>query len=533
MIQFFKKLYLNKIVFLVLIAELASLFPLSVLMCVMSEQMTVFYGFIYAASIVLIVSMFLSYRRRDLILMNGIVSAIMIIEILRYAFVIGTYIQMGTEDIISNGFMYCIELALKCFAFFVEIFIAYNHYTLNTKHENNQTKIIVNQFSLLVLGFVFLGIIAVNWFAHTNPWLLLSNSLLYLCDVLIYGGIACCELVLSTSRNDNKMNRGNPKDIKGALWYLIMLFCGSYGLIIAYLIKGLPGILVLGDFVITVVCTGGLIYCLHRKNDIAKPIVRFGRVVAFLISLGAVACLIGFFIQTTAQFHKEIPADAVGDISALDMKAVENAENCYVFQTDKLYIIFPKYRKVDFVFGNCPSMKNDSNLTYFATATFFKRFEFDFYHENIVGDHAHDGVYHKGASEEGLSAFTFYNNEGHFVLDNPDAAIKSAAENGGSGFEQFMSVYDGKDQKIKVSKLRCYRVLSEFCGRVCMIESRVPIYYEDFVRLLQNIGVKNAIYLDMGAKSSYSQYRNNEGKAVNLFGLVPGAFIHAWVVFEK
>ena len=533
MIQFFKKIYLNKTVFLIFIVELATMFPLSVLMCAMSKQMTVFYGFIYGTSLLLIISLFLAYRRHDLILMNGLISAIMIIEILRYAFVIGSYIQMGTEAVVSNGFMACLELALKCFAFFVEIFICYNHYTLNTEHGNNLTKIVVNQFSLLVLGLVFICIIVVNWFAHTDPWILLSNSLLYICDILLYAALACCELVLSIDRINNAMNRGSLKDIKGALWYLITLFCGSYGLIIAYLLKGLPQIFVLGDFVITLVCVGGLIYYLHRKSEGSKPIIRFARIIVFLISLGTIVALVGFFVQTTGQFHKEIKADATGDISTLDMEAVKNAENSYVFQTDDLYVIFPQYSKVDFVFENRPSMKDNNNLTYFATSAFFRVAETDFNHENIVGDHAHDGVYYEGALEDGLSAFTFYNNEAHFVLDDPDEAIKLAANNGGSGFEQFMAIYDGVDQKINSSKLRCYRVLAELNGRICMIESTTPTHYDEFIQSVLDIGVKQALYVDMGGKSSFSQLRNNKGKAVNLFAANPGAYVHSWVVFEK
>lgn len=533
MIQLFKKLYLNKTVFLVLIAELLSLFPLCALMCAMSKQMNVFYGFIYGISLILIVSLFLAYRRHDLILMNGLISAIIIIEVLRYAFVIGSYIQMGTETIVSNGFMSCLELALKCFAFLIEIFVAYNHYTLNTKHGNNQTKIVVNQFTILVLGFVFLGIIVVDWFAHIDPWVLLSNSLIYLCDILLYAAIACCELVLSVDRIDNTMNRGNPNDIKGALWYLITIFCGAYGLIIAYLVKGLPDIYVFGDFMIISVCVVGLIYYLHRKKDVVKPIIRFGRIIVFLISLGAIVCLIGFYMQTIGQFHKEIRVDANGDVSALDMKAVEKAENCYVFQTDKLYILFPQYRKIDFVVKDCPSMKEDSNLTYFATSAFFRVPEIEFRHENIVGDHAHDGAYYNGAMEKGLSAFTFYNNEAHLVLEDPDEAIKTAADNGGSGFEQFMAIYDGKDQGIRAEKLRCYRVLAELNGRMCMMETITPVRYEDFIQSVLETGVKNALYLDMGGKSTYSQYRNNEGKAVNLFSAKSGSFVHSWIVFEK
>ena len=533
MIKFFKKIYLSKTVFLVLIAELTSLLPLSILMFTMSNQMTIFYGFVYSASIILFISLFFAYRRHDLILMNGLISAIMILEILRYAFVIGSYIQMGTEAVVSKGFMACLELELKCFAFFIELFIAYNHYTLNTKHGNNLTKIVVNQFSLLVLGFVFMGIIVVNWRAHTDPWILLSNSLLYLCDILLYAAIACCELVLSVDRINNTMNRGNPKDIKGALWYLITLFCGSYGLIIALLLKGLPQIFVIGDVVLTLVCAGGLFYYLNRKNESETPAIRFGRIIIFLVSLGTIVALVGFFVQTIGQFHKEIRVDATGDISSLDMKAVEEAENCYVFETNDLYILFPQYKKVDFVFEDCPSMKEDDNLTYFATSAFFRVAETDFHHENIVGDHACDGVYYKGAEEEGLSAFTFYNNEAHFVLDDPDDAVKLAADNGGSGFEQFMAIYNGEDQQIQSSKLRCYRVLAKLNGKVCMIESTNPTHYKDFIQSVLNIGVKEALYVDMGGKSSYSQYRNNNGKAVNLFAAQPGPYVHSWVVFEK
>ena len=495
--------------------------------------MNVFYGFIYGASFILIVSLFLAYRRHDLLLMNGLISAIMIIEILRYAFVIGEYIEAGTEAIVASGFMHCLELALKCFAFAIEIFIVYNHYTLNTKHGNNQTKIVVNQFSLLVLALVFLLIIIVNWFNRTDPWVLLSNSLIYICDILLYAAIACCELVLSVERIDNTMNRGNPNDIKGALWYLIMLFCGAYGIIIAYLIKGLPEIFVLGDFIITVICIIGLIYYLHRKKTVVKPAFRVIRVISFIISIGAIICLIGFFLQTSAQFHKEIHVDASGDISTLDMEEVKEAENSYVFKTDNLYIIFPQYKKVDFAYKDLPSMKENSNLTYFASAAFFRNYDLDFRHESLVGDHAKNGEYFKGAPEVGLSAFTFYNNEPHFVLENPDDAIKLAAEKGGSGFEQFMSVYDYKDQNIQAEKFRNYRVLSKINDRVCMIESVNPTYYEEFIQSLLDIGVKDALYLDMGAKSSYSQYRDNNGNSVNLFGPLPGLFIHSWVVFEK
>lgn len=322
------------------------------------------------------------------------------------------------------------------------------------------------------------------------------------------------------------------RNVRYALIHLAGMFICIFCLSISMLIGSLPPIANVGVVIMTVVHGAGLFWYLSENST---PKNRFLRLVLFLIrisilaTLGLTAYLLVLF---SSQFHRDIKPDAVGHISELDMEAVENAENCYVFKSGNLYIFFPQYQKVASVFAeDYPSMK-DERITYYATSAFFSRIDPHFNHDIVVGAHAQDGVYYEGTEEDNLSAFTFYNGEAHFVHDDPDDAIRLAAENGGDGFEQFMAIWDGKDDGIQIRKLRCFRVLSEINGRVCVIEGAAPTSYSSFIQSVIDLGVEKAIYLDMGGKSTYSKYRNNEGKAITLFS-VPLPINHQWVVFYK
>ena len=322
------------------------------------------------------------------------------------------------------------------------------------------------------------------------------------------------------------------KNVRSALIHLTGMIICIFCLTMSMLIKGLPPFANVGVCIMAAVQGAGLFWYLSEDS---APQNRFLRLLLFLIRLSVLAALgltAYLCVILSSEFHRDIKPDAVGHISELDMEAVENAENCYVFKSGNLYIFFPQYQKVASVFAeDYPSMK-DERITYYATSAFFSRFDNHFSHDVVVGAHAQDGVYYEGAEEDNLSAFTFYNGEAHFVLDDPDAAIRLAAENGGDGFEQFMAVWDGKDEGIRLGKLRCFRVLSEINGRVCVIEGAVPTSYSTFVQSVIDLGVEKAIYLDMGAKSTYSKYRNNEGEAITLFS-VPLPINHQWVVFYK
>lgn len=325
----------------------------------------------------------------------------------------------------------------------------------------------------------------------------------------------------------NMMKRNEKTVVMYLIGLLLCIFCMT----MLMLIQGFAKVVYLAIWMLTALQAAGLIWYLHEektpKNKLLRLILKLNR----LTCLATVFAAVYLFLTMAAQFHTVLVPDAEGDISKFDMNAVENAENCYVFQTGDLYILFPQYKEIRFAYDECPSMK-DENLTMFATSAFFHTYELKSHHENVVGAHTYGGVYYDGAAEKNLSAFTFYDGEAHFTLDNPDEAIRTAAEHGGDGFEQFMAIWNGEKTRDILSKRRCWRIMAELNGRICIIESRIIMEYPEFINEVLKLGVKTAIYLDMGAHSSYSKYRNNDGKVINLFGK-RGEFAHTWVAFYK
>lgn len=321
------------------------------------------------------------------------------------------------------------------------------------------------------------------------------------------------------------------KNEKLAVLYLIGLLICIFCLTMLLLIQGVSNYVYLAIGLLTLMQAAGLIWYLQEDHPPENRFFRWLLRLNLFSSLGTLIFAGYLYLTMVSQFHAVLKPDASGDISGLDMAAVESAENCYVYETDGLYILFPQYSRIAYTFKDRPSM-DDPDITLFGTSAFFRFYELNFRHECVVGDHAKDGIYYDGAEETNLSAFTFYDGEARFTLSDADSAVLEAAEHGGDGFEQYMAVWHGEKKDLLFGKLRCYRLLAELNGRICFIESSVPLHYDDFIDRVIALGVENAIYMDMGAKCSYSQYRDNDGNTVNLFGK-PGEFVHSWVVFYK
>jgi hypothetical protein len=117
--------------------------------------------------------------------------------------------------------------------------------------------------------------------------------------------------------------------------------------------------------------------------------------------------------------------------------------------------------------------------------------------------------------------------------ENSLAAIRAAAEAGGSGFMQFGLIHDGETvMQLDRPRARCYRTLAELNGALCVIDSVRMLHFDEFLAELHRLGVKNALYMDMGAGWNYSWLRDAEGKVLTLFGL-PVPWSHNWIVFRK
>lgn len=212
-----------------------------------------------------------------------------------------------------------------------------------------------------------------------------------------------------------------------------------------------------------------------------------------------------------------------------------SAENAYVFQTDDFYIIFPQYKDIDFEFDKRPS-PSDESITYYGAAAMVDRYKLGFDHMNIIGDHVKNGEYYKGALFLGnAGAFTFYDGKGYIVSDKHDdlnSVLKQTAAKDGDGFQQGTALYDNRTCPFDGEEFRYCRVLTEINGRICIVDSVLPMYMNDFTKKLQELGLKDALILDSGAGWNHSWYRNNQGEIINLFGF-PSPFSNNWIVFRK
>ena len=79
---------------------------------------------------------------------------------------------------------------------------------------------------------------------------------------------------------------------------------------------------------------------------------------------------------------------------------------------------------------------------------------------------------------------------------------------------------------------RGYRALAELNGNLCIIDAVNLMDFPEFAEKLRNLGVTNALYMDMGSGWNYSWLRLPSGEVESLFGL-PVPWSHNWLVFRK
>jgi hypothetical protein len=85
-----------------------------------------------------------------------------------------------------------------------------------------------------------------------------------------------------------------------------------------------------------------------------------------------------------------------------------------------------------------------------------------------------------------------------------------ASLDGGCGFTQEMMIHDYKVVKTTRSynSFTRFRALCEYHNQLCIIDSKKSISFGNFIKTLSNLGVKEALYMDMGGWN-YSWYRES------------------------
>lgn len=306
---------------------------------------------------------------------------------------------------------------------------------------------------------------------------------------------------------------------RNAVWYLCTLTAIIFTVTILFTIQGAP----LWGWLFTVTTSVlqffGFSYYLHRDPKKQEP--KLLKVFLFLLRLSvlAVVGLLTLAVYSLAsQYHNPVQATAEG-------------ENITIIQTENLNIMYPQYDTVEFVSGTRPK-RTDKHITYCSGATFQKTYNILYTHDEIAATHVENGELYHGYSISGVGAFAFY--DGTFCFANSEEAesvLQTAAEHGGWGFQEYMVIDDGEIVCEPANEYRCFRVLAELDGKLCVIDSQKQIDFHDFAASVQALGVTHALYLDMGSGWNYSWYRDNNKSTKTLIGL-PWPFSHNWLVFK-
>lgn len=201
-----------------------------------------------------------------------------------------------------------------------------------------------------------------------------------------------------------------------------------------------------------------------------------------------------------------------------------------------LVIYYPQYSRIDLVCGKMPD-KHDTTVIYCAEAAFTHELLDKFEHSNIDGDHVSGGKRYVGAKcKDNSGAFAWFSDSTwEFVHGEYGELLDSVVEAGGMGFGQAIIIHSGESiRPLWRDGVNQYRALCEKDGRLCIVDSRKAVEYEDFVEMLEQFAPTHALYMDMGAGWNHSWWRDGKGKAHEIHPVADKSrYCTNWITFYK
>ena len=203
--------------------------------------------------------------------------------------------------------------------------------------------------------------------------------------------------------------------------------------------------------------------------------------------------------------------------------------------TNGLIILYPEYTNIDLRCGNMPQTSENDIILFAEAAYTGVPLEKEFKHTKIAGDHVSNGTRYKGYKcKRNTGAFIYYSGKWKFCYENYSNELDSAAKYNGAAFAQEMMIHnnDIKPTTRPNGNINTFRALCELNGMLCIIESEANIKFGNFKKSLKELGVSEAIYLDMGSGWNYAWYRIDDATIVRLHPKVHD-YCTNWITFYK
>ena len=187
--------------------------------------------------------------------------------------------------------------------------------------------------------------------------------------------------------------------------------------------------------------------------------------------------------------------------------------------------------------------KSDSTVLLCVEAAFTGELLKEFKTINVAGDYVINGKFHKGYKCKANTGFlcALEGSSGCTVIIGPTSECQEwlgkAKDFNGTLFQQILIVHNGKNvyknTPIKPATQNIYRAACNMNdGGFAVIQSIAKLPLRQFISSLIKLGVKDALYLDMGTGWNYGWYRESPSSpAVELFK-VRSTYQTNWLVIK-
>ena len=202
---------------------------------------------------------------------------------------------------------------------------------------------------------------------------------------------------------------------------------------------------------------------------------------------------------------------------------------------------------VELVDSMIPSI-DDPRICLCVEAAFTGEKKESFNVANVAGDYVSRGRLRHGYRCEANTGLLYSDNT-HVIIaptDSLETLSRRAEAAGGNLFQQMLLVYNGtnvyNDHPIFSNYKNIYRAVCIFDDDAAkakgikssqgfsIIQCRYPVTMDTFMSALLHIGVRHALYLDMGMGWNYGWFRANAGAPARLLFAVRSIYQTNWLV---
>ena len=291
------RFYLNKKTFLIAIITTMILEPVGMIMEIKMNDLIPFEIIAYFILFLLLIGLFITHHKKDYILLNGIVSGILIYEFVSAVYFLSVYIDM-LEYFRNLGFFGCFCLSFMFMFVTVIFFITYNHFTLNRNRAVSRTKIILNQFLLIIVFWEPIITIVMSSMLGLTVFEMVTYIIVYASDAFLLLVVACCELELAMNRSDEtRLEELVPSDIRSTLWYAVSFLFALFSCSMIILLSNAKALILALSIIDVLISIGFLIYYLNKRKESSSKF-RIFLYVGFITTIGLMVFFIGHFVWT-------------------------------------------------------------------------------------------------------------------------------------------------------------------------------------------------------------------------------------------